>query len=236
MKNNKIFFVSIILNIILIIILYSILNENIKLFKHTKTIKDMSETTQVIDLNNTINNLNISNTEYMNYINKSKLNIANVITNEGVDTDADASFETIINNISTIFSVKTADATAIANEILNGKTVYVKGSKIVGTMQNNGELEWNPDSSTTYTLQEGYYSGGTLDSSGAYTAGYNEGKKDAKTTSSLKSIKITNTTEVTVYGWTAYGGWQNCNVAAGGINLTLSPTGGSGWTVSLTWN
>ena len=46
----------------------------------------------------------------------------------------------------------------------------------VGTMPNNGEFNWNPTEATTEILQEGYYSGGTLDSSGAYGAGANATK------------------------------------------------------------
>ena len=42
-------------------------------------------------------------------------------------------------------------------------------------MINKGSLNWKPTTSTTYTVPAGYYSGGTLDSSDAYNAGYNEG-------------------------------------------------------------
>ena len=64
---------------------------------------------------------------------------------------------------------------AEANQILTGKKVIVKGQEITGTMANRGKLNWNPSSSTTYTVPAGYYSGGTLNSSGSYNAGYSAG-------------------------------------------------------------
>ncbi len=63
------------------------------------------------------------------------------------------------------------DANAGAGQILSGYTAWVKGSKITGSMANRGALNWNPSGSSTYTVPAGYYSGGTLNSSGAYNAG-----------------------------------------------------------------
>ena len=65
---------------------------------------------------------------------------------------------------------------AKASQILTGKKVIVKGTEITGTMANRGNLNWSPSSSTTYTVPAGYYSGGTLNSSGSYNAGYSAGK------------------------------------------------------------
>ena len=60
---------------------------------------------------------------------------------------------------------------AEANQILTGKKVIVKGQEITGTMANRGNLNWNPSSSTTYTVPAGFYSGGTISSSNAYSKG-----------------------------------------------------------------
>ncbi|MGN0307246.1 MAG: hypothetical protein ACI4DN_03405 [Lachnospiraceae bacterium] len=70
--------------------------------------------------------------------------------------------------------------TATADKVLSGYTfTNATGVGIAGTMVNRGTLNWNPTSSTTQTIQPGYYSGGTLNSSGAYQEGFNKGKEQA---------------------------------------------------------
>ena len=91
-----------------------------------------------------------------------KRKIAQGITNEGVSTSADATAETMVENIGKILQIRTADATATAGEILSGQTAWVNGSKITGTMENRGELNWSSSENETYSVPSGYYSGGTL--------------------------------------------------------------------------
>ncbi len=64
---------------------------------------------------------------------------------------------------------------AVSNQILTGKKAIVKGIEVTGTMPNRGNLNWAPSTSTSYTVPSGYYSGGTLNSAGAYNTGYNAG-------------------------------------------------------------
>lgn len=56
--------------------------------------------------------------------------------------------------------VSTADATAAAGEILDGKTAYVGGLKVEGTMANNGAVAKKLDATTTsFTIPAGYHDG-----------------------------------------------------------------------------
>ena len=55
----------------------------------------------------------------------------------------------------------TSDADATVGDILYNKTAYVDGEKLVGTMTNNGALNYTP-STSQQTIPAGYTSGGTI--------------------------------------------------------------------------
>lgn len=65
----------------------------------------------------------------------------------------------IITGTSTLDS-DTSDATAAVAEILATKTAYARGSKLTGTMPNNGSVTGNISSkSQNYTIAQGYHDG-----------------------------------------------------------------------------
>lgn len=64
--------------------------------------------------------------------------------------------------------IQTTDADAIDSDLLAGKTAYVAGSKITGTMPNNGAMDAAIDglTVTSKVIPAGYTSGGTVSLSG----------------------------------------------------------------------
>ena len=59
------------------------------------------------------------------------------------------------------YDADTSDATAVAAEILSGKTAYKAGQELIGTMPNRGSQTGSITTKTgTVTIQQGYHDGG----------------------------------------------------------------------------
>ena len=139
MKNRKVI-INIIIYIILIGVIISLISRN-GIIREKQVIKEMSESTQVSNLQNQINQLNSSQEEYAKNVQIYKAKIAEAITNQKVTTSENATADEIVTNIGEILKARTKDATATAEDIAEGKTAWVNGELIEGNKNNTITVE-----------------------------------------------------------------------------------------------
>lgn len=88
-----------------------------------------------------------------------KAAVANAITNKGVETATDATFETMATNIANIPVLDTSDANATAEDILVGKSGYVNGEKVEGSIESLAAQTITPGASNQIIAAGKYLSG-----------------------------------------------------------------------------
>ena len=147
--------------------------------------------------------LNSKVEECFQSVSNGKALVASAITDKGIETEEDATFEIIANNISNIETgIDTSDGTAIASDILKDKVAYVKDVKVIGTMVNNGAKTSSLNCGGSYTIPAGYHNG-----SGKITANSLASQTSATATAAriqsgytawVNGSKITGTAKIAV--------------------------------------
>lgn len=84
-----------------------------------------------------------------------KSTIASAITEMGIGTKSDDTFDTMAKNIKSISS----DCNATESDILSGKKAYVKGKTITGNIPNIGEKTYTPGTANIIIPSKNYLSG-----------------------------------------------------------------------------
>ena len=155
MKNNKgITLVALVVTIIILIILAGIsinlvLGDNgiITIAKKAKENTELAKIEEEKELNELYAQLETegSNSSNLPYDSIAKLTefkkkIAEAITNEGVNTSADATAEMMVANIAKILQTRTSNATATEENIDEGKTAYANGILLTGNKKENNDF------------------------------------------------------------------------------------------------
>lgn len=84
------------------------------------------------------------------------IRLAETGSTPGSDNDIDIAAQDFRSRIE---ALSTWDANAAPENILSGKTAYVKGSMVNGTMTNNGKVTATLTKNDSYTIPPGYHNG-----------------------------------------------------------------------------
>lgn len=139
------------------------------------------------DVNNAITTLNNTTNQLFQSVSNGKSKIAGAITDKGVPTSANDSYDTMAGNIRSIQTgggeidenfVNTSDGTATASDILLGKTAYAQGNKIYGTLiaqAEEGMPTYGTDTSNATATEEDIAYGKTAYARGKLLVGIASG-------------------------------------------------------------
>ena len=129
-----------------------------------------------------------------------KIQIATAITGKGVDARGSDTFLILANKIEQIVTDPSDDATAVAVDLLSGKTAYSKNQKITGTMPNIGTVIITPHDTDNVPIPMGYHNGS------GYVKNKASGARYEFLSSTTWTVPYTGTVDVFLVGGGGGGG------------------------------
>lgn len=179
--------ISIIILLIIIILLFI---DNINIInRKIKVIKEMSESTQISNLQTQINTLNASHEEYGKNIQTYKAKLAKAITEKGIETSDQDSLDKMASNI--------ANITNTPSELYFPSIYCCAFPATYGSGGSSFRLQ-NLENYTKLVITES-----SINTAGVYIYGYSNNKSttlySSKTTISPQTIDITNYDGIAIY-------------------------------------
>lgn len=126
-------------------------------------------------------------------INNSKADLKAAIQEKGVTVDNNVLLSGYAAKVRQIPQLDTSDADATAADILNGKSAYVKGSKVEGSIPSKSAQTYNP-STSAQTIDAGQYLSGKQTIAATTASNVPSSLKETKSATPTKSTQTINAT------------------------------------------
>lgn len=209
-----------------------------------KTVGDTFGAKELNATNKKVNDLDTGMTSLKKSVSDGKSKVATAITGKKVATAADASFETMAENIG---KITLGSGNAGKGDVLSGKTfTNDDGVEYTGVMPNRGSWTGATSGNGNVKIPSGYHDGnGYVSGKGAYDSGYSSGVNDGYTSgrtqgqtdvkNSPNSYGLYSQSQYNTNYNTGYNNGYNAGVSAGGSGKARVKSGSFNYSFRGGW-